>query len=210
MNKILQLKDYGFSLDEIKSLLVNDDDKLIIAMKDKLFKMQIAYEQEKLKLNRLKSDIEKIEKGDFMKNQLEISLVETAAVNIVSVREIIAIKDFSNIMKKIFECGLTCEGYPLAIYHSSEFNPDSTDVEVGFPTSIKSDKTRMLDGGLCAKGIHNGDYSTLHKSYMEIGKWIEENGYKIAKPPYEKYINDPAVTPKQDLITEIYFPIVKI
>lgn len=36
-----------------------------------------------------------------------------------------------------------------------------------------------------------------------------ENGYKVVRPPYEKYVNDPATTPKQDLITEIYFPIEK-
>ena len=77
-----------------------------------------------------------------MKQAFQISLVETAPVNIASVREIIAIKDFHSIFDKLFASGLPCEGAPLAIYHSPDFNPEQTDVEVGFPTSVKSEKTR--------------------------------------------------------------------
>ncbi len=209
MQKILRLKDYGFSLEEINTLMDAEDDKLIIAMKEKLIEHELRLEQEKHKLHRLKKDIEDVKKGDFMKQQFQISLVETAPVNIASVRETIAIKDFSNLMQKLFACGLPCEGPPVAIYHCPDFNPESTDVEVGFPTGIQSEKTRILEGGLCAKGVHYGMYSSLHESYMAMGKWIEENGYTIARPPYEKYINDPATTPIQDLITEIYFPIKK-
>ena len=78
-------------------------------MTDKLLDMQVFIENEKLKIHRLKKDIENIRRGDFMKQQFEISLIETAPVNIVSLRETIAIKDFSILMKKVFE-GLPCEG----------------------------------------------------------------------------------------------------
>ncbi len=210
MQKILRLKEYGFSLDEIKALIDADDDRLSNAMKEKLAVHTLYLEQEKQRLQRLKNDIEDLRKGDFMKQQLQISVVETAPVNIASIRDTIAVKDFSDIMQRLFSCGLPCEGPPIAIYHSPEFNPESTDVEVGFPTSVKSGQTRMLEGGLCVKGVHYGDYSLLHESYMAMGKWIEENGYEIVNPPYEKYINDPDNTPKQDLITEIYFPVEKI
>ena len=209
MQKILRLKDYGFSLEEIKPLLDGDNNILGYAMNKKLMELQQLLEQEIIKVHRLKSDLIDLKKGDFMKQQLQISLVETAPINIATVRETISIKDFPQIMKKLFSCGLPCEGAPVAIYHSPDFNPESSDVEVGFPTSIKSEKTRMLEGGLCAKGVHLGDYSTLHESYMAIGKWIEDNGYKVVRPPYEKYINDPENTPKEALITEIYFPIEK-
>ncbi len=43
-----------------------------------------------------------------MKKQLQISLVETAPVNIATVRETIAIKDFTDIMQKLFSA-LPCE-----------------------------------------------------------------------------------------------------
>lgn len=209
MLKILRLKDYGFSLEEIIPLIDADDAGLSRAMKEKLAEIHLNVEKEKMKLQRLKKDIDDLKKGDFMKQQLQISLVETAPINIASVRETIAIKDFSAIMQKLFATGLPCEGPPIAIYHCPDFNPEETDVEVGFPTSVVSRQTRMLEGGLCVKGVHCGDYAQLHESYMALGKWIEENGYKVARPPYEKYINDPANTPKDDLITEIYFPVEK-
>lgn len=209
MLKIMRLKDYAFSLEEIKILLEADDISLNNAMNYKLNEMKTRLEQDAMNLNRLKKDIADLKKGVFMKQQLKISLVETVPVNIAFIRETIAIKDFKQLFGRLFACGLPCQGPPIAIYHCPDFNPLSTDVEVGYPTSVKNDKTRMLEGGLCVKGIHYGDYAFLHESYLSLGKWIEENGYKIAGAPYEKYLNDPADTAKDKLLTEIYFPIKK-
>lgn len=207
MLKILRLKEYGFSLDEILPLVDVDDAVLGSAMKEKLGELHRRVEGEKLKLQRLKRDIDDLMKGDFMKQQLQIAIVETAPVNIASVRDIIDIKEFSTLMQRLYASGLPCEGPPVAIYHCPDFNPEATDVEVGFPTSVVGEQTRMLEGGICVKGVHCGDYALLHESYMAIGKWMEDNGYTVAGPPYEKYINDPSNTPKDDLITEIYFPV---
>lgn len=102
MQKIQRLKYYGFSLEEIKLLINIGDSELVNVMTDKLLDMQVFIENEKLKIHRLKKDIENIRRGDFMKQQFEISLIETAPVNIVSLRETIAIKDFSILMKKSF------------------------------------------------------------------------------------------------------------
>lgn len=209
MFKIIRLKDYGFSLDEIMSLLEVDDDCLSNAMRVKHNEMKVHLEQTERNLMRLERDIEDLKKGVFMKQQLEISIVETLPVNIASIRETIAIKDFSKLMEKLYALSLPCEGPLYAIYHCPCFNPDATDVEVGFQTNVKSNMTRTLEGGICVKAMHYGDYSNLPESYLSLAKWIEENGYSLASAPYERYINDPADTPKDKLITEIYFPIKK-
>ncbi len=83
-----------------------------------------------------------------MKSDLEVKLVETIDTNIVSVRENIALRDFDMLLykaKKLMkQTGAVRNGEPLAIYHSPDFNPRKTDVEVGFPVSTASDHTRTL------------------------------------------------------------------
>jgi DNA-binding transcriptional MerR regulator len=209
MLKISRLKEYGFSLEEIKSMLEADNVILINTMEQKFIEMEKHLKEEAMNLKRLKIDIANIKKGVFMEQHLQISTIETEPVNIATVRETISIKDFPKLFEKLYAYGIPCEGPPIAIYHCLDFNPEAADIELGFPTSVKNENTRILEGGLCVKGIHYGDYALLHESYLKIGKWIEENKYKIAKPPYEKYINNPDDTPKEKLITEIYFPVEK-
>jgi len=209
MLKIMRLKDYGFSLEEIKALLNCDDGVLNNTLNQKLRDIENNLLILTENCKRLKNDIKDLKRGLFMKNQFDISLTETKPVNIASVREVIAIKDFGKLMEKLYALGLPCEGPPVAIYHCPDYNPEETDVEVGFPTSVKNENTRILDGGLCVKGLHYGDYGLLHESYLKMGKWIEENGYKIIAAPYERYLNDPACTPKDKLLTELYFPVKK-
>jgi effector-binding domain-containing protein len=36
-----------------------------------------------------------------------------------------------------------------------------------------------------------------------------ENGYEIAGPPEEVYLNDPNVTPRDEILTEVRFPVKK-
>ncbi len=209
MLRIMRLKDYGFSLEEIRDLLNSDEGTLSRAMSVKHRELKMNLEKEAMILARLRQDIDDVIEGVFMKNQLQISLVEVDPVNIASVRETIAIKDFNTLFGKLYALGLPCQGPPIAIYHCPDFNPEATDVELGFPTNATSENTRTLDGGLMVKGTHYGDYAYLHESYMELGKYVESNGYKVRSAPYEKYIHDSANTPKEQLITEIYFPVSK-
>jgi AraC family transcriptional regulator len=66
-----------------------------------------------------------------------------------------------------------------------------------------------IGGGDYAMALHAGPYSGLHQSYAELcgvalPKLGREPGYA---PSLEIYLNDPAVTPPQDLRTEIYIPL---
>lgn len=145
---------------------------------------------------------------------MEIKVIETIDTPIVSVREVTAVRNFDKLMAKAYDLlqksGATCMGPPMAIYHSTEdFDPEETDLEVGFPVSPAGDHTNMVNGGTCASGVHKGDYSRLHETCGQIAEWIEKQGYTISGPPYEVYLDDPREVPAEELRTEVYFPIKK-
>ena len=67
-----------------------------------------------------------------------------------------------------------------------------------------------IAGGKYAIYLYKGTYKQLGSVYDTIcGKYIPEGNYELdARPIFEKYLNDPATTKPEELLTEIYMPIV--
>ncbi len=212
MLRILQMKEYGFSLEEVRQLLNADDAQLLDAMQRKLQERSMQAHQLNAVIQNLKTQIEQMQKGNhLMKQAFNVEIVETQNSNLFSVREHIDVANFDKLFGKMFallsERGLKCIDAPIAIYHCEEFDPKDCDVELGCPVAATGEQIRILAGSKCAKAVHRGAYDGLNQTYLKLGQWIEENGYKVVAPPYEKYISDPAETKPEDLITELYFPI---
>lgn len=66
-----------------------------------------------------------------------------------------------------------------------------------------------LVGGKYAVLQFKGDYEGIKVSYDHLfGKWLPNSGEEPADAPsYELYLNDPAETPVEELLTEIYLPL---
>lgn len=68
---------------------------------------------------------------------------------------------------------------------------------------------KQIEGGKYAIYLYKGTYQKLGIVYDTIyGKYIPEGGYQLdARPMFERYLNDPQETNPEDLLTEIYVPI---
>lgn len=78
------------------------------------------------------------------------------------------------------------------------------------PAQPKGDiGVKEIPGGKYAIFTYTGSYEDLGSVYDTIyGKWLPASGYEVADMPcFEKYVNNPANTKPEDLITEIYIPI---
>jgi len=71
-------------------------------------------------------------------------------------------------------------------------------------------RLKQIPGGRYAIYLYKGTYQKLGMVYDTIyGKYIPEGGYQLdARPMFERYLNDPEETRPEDLLTEIYVPIV--
>lgn len=210
---IQKCKDYGFTLEETACLLHAPPHKAAarFAVRYEQLKQELVHQQKLL--GKIREDIELLQKGIDIMNQetQKVKLVETEPFEIVSVRDVIAVKNFDilyqGMMNVLQRNGLTCEGGIVALYHCEEFDPEHVDAEVGAVVSCAESFTRTVPGGTCAMAVHCGSYSKLGRTYAAIVKWIEKNGRHIAGQPYEKYLNSPHEVPEEELVTEIYFPV---
>ena len=108
VNKILALKDAGFSLSEIASILQSTPsiDSIISMLEDKAEILEQALENELKRLNRLRTNIFLIKNGGMpIMNEITVKRVE--AVLIASIRNIINKCDFEECDKMLLRlfCG---------------------------------------------------------------------------------------------------------
>jgi len=70
---------------------------------------------------------------------------------------------------------------------------------------------RAIPASSALRFIHRGPYRDIRKTYGRIEEWLRERGgikapadWARYSPMWEEYVNDPATTPDDDLITRIY------
>lgn len=216
MLTINRLKRYGFSLAEIKAF-INESNKgvLFSKLKDQAEIIQTDIGHRTMLLNELNGIIRNFERtGKIMdySNNYEITLRTTEPMPILSSRHKMSVEDFGKyygqLFTKIAREGITTECTVLAVYHDEEFDESSSDIEVAIAVKDKDKATRILEGGLCAVTTHTGSYANLTEAYAAVVKWINENGYVIAAPPYEIYRKSHVDNiPVEEWETDVYFPI---
>ena len=67
---------------------------------------------------------------------------------------------------------------------------------------------KILAGGEVLIAHMWGPYDKVGEAYLAIEKWLKENNRKAKSPPFEVYINDPAlVKDPSEIQTDVYQPI---
>jgi AraC family transcriptional regulator len=68
---------------------------------------------------------------------------------------------------------------------------------------------QVIPGGEYAVTTHFGPYDKLGETYTELlGQWLPRSGRELRSTPcFEVYLNDPQSTEPEDLITDIYAPL---
>jgi len=216
---IQKLKACQLSLEEIMAVMRQPEDNTLlldlIRLKRNEIVAQMAHLDETMTL--MDKEIWNLERGihimSYMDN-IEVQLKEMQPQNILFVRREMSTKEVASILgelaERIKEEKLTATGAPINIFHhEEEFNPDCYDNELAIPIKEKAEGTRQLPGGLCAMVSLHGPYTELASVYARLQQWIEKEGYEVTSAPYEAYISDPFVTPENENITEVYFPVKK-
>lgn len=218
MNYIQRLKRYGFSLEEIQSLLaVSDNKELSAALRQQKNKLKQDQQELAIILNELQTHISIFERtGDIMTYQksYSIEIKDSPSMNVLANRAMMGVDEFGKYYGTLFERvpkeHVTPTGLNGARYYDKEFNHESSDVEVFIGIKEKGKADTVMEPCKCAMTVHHGGYSTLSEAYGAIVSWIIENGYEFAGAPFDLYIKTQFDTPSpEDWETEVYFPIRK-
>lgn len=212
---ISRLKRYGFSLAEISEFLTSENKEVLLyKLKAQYVSINAEITHKQMLAYELKDIIDNFERtGEIMNHSgYDIKAVKNDTMYILSSRQNMSVEDFGKyygiLFSKIARENIETTGKVLAIYHDKGFDENNSDIEVGISVKDKNKATRILEGGLCARTVHKGSYAALPEAYAAVIKWINENNYKIAAPPFEIYrISHVDNVAADKWETDIYFPI---
>lgn len=141
--------------------------------------------------------------------------VKVASTEQVSPREQIS-KTLQQIEAFLKEKKIKVIGSAMALLHDDPKTVDlsKAQCEICMPISgkIKGEsavKDKELAKGAFACITHKGPLEKLADTYQIILKWIEENGYMIAGPAREVYIQGLNKAGHEDYVIELQFPVRK-
>lgn len=221
VNKIVALKDAGFSLNEIAEILHRSPsaDSIITMLENKAEILEEALKAETERLSRLRTNIFLIKNGGMpLMNEITIKRVEP--ILITSTRKTIKKFDFEESARMwkevndyIDKMGTKRTIPCMTLYYDFETNPD-WDMEVAEPVTklfesndtIKVYEMPAVDKMACV--VHHGSFKTIGKTYKSITEWIEKNNYKLAGPVREIYHKGEWATDNpEEYVTELQFPL---
>lgn len=221
---INRLKDYCFSLEEIKSIFASEglmDEVLFAALIKKKKEISVKLQKFEDTLHQIDSDISNLMKGKSILSYMEsidVELVEIPMMYLLSIRKNVLEHEFSEeystcfgkLFRKMEEKKLTAAAPPMVLFHGEEYTPFGLDTEFAIPIKEYTTGTRDFCPGLCLKTVLQGSYLQLSSVYAKQIEWAEKEGYENSNALYEVYVTNPTeVSNESELVTEVYYPVKK-
>ncbi|QBD75834.1 MerR family transcriptional regulator [Ktedonosporobacter rubrisoli] len=220
LNRILALRDLGFTLEQIAQLL---DEELPLAQLQGMFRLRQAELQQqliqgRLRLMQVEARLRQIEQENTMPTY-DVVVKQIAPLLVASIRTVIPGYDEVGPLFDELDSYLqrsNNEGLDLALWHDEGYKERDIDAEAAVTLKQRIAETERikvheLPAATVASLVHHGAYNTIGQAYDTLLKWIEVNGYEIDGPNRELYLHcgEPVRQDDASYITEIQFPISK-
>jgi DNA-binding transcriptional MerR regulator len=223
LNRILALKDLGFSLEHIAQVLDEgisaDQLRGMLRLKRAELQQRIADEQARLarveaRLNEIATE-DALPYADVVLKQIDPHLVAGSRGILPTYPAVGRLfKEVYGHLARVGVNGLVLTG--AAIWHNDGYEEGQIDGEavVYLKQSVPESgqiKVYELPKALVASAVHKGAYNTFNRAYEAVVRWIETNSYSIAGPNREIYLycTQPVRQDDDSYVTEIQFPVVK-
>jgi effector-binding domain-containing protein len=223
LNRILALKDLGFSLDEIRRLLEDDvpAEQLRGMLKLREAESRQRVQEEAERLMRIEARLRQIEQEDVM-SKYDVVIKKVDALKVASLRGVVPTPPDQGTLWRELDGYLARHhvhpsGPCLSLYHDDEHKEKDWDIEVCEPIADEVPAgervaVQMLPSmHTMACTIHEGPFATLSEAYEAIMRWVDENGFQIVGPVREVYLKEPKNGSQTDpeTVTEIQIPVEK-
>lgn len=201
LNAIRNLKEVGFSLEEIRELYESCSHIPSIAqLNEKIGACECELERLLLQRTRLQQWVDSRKQ---IKTMEKFEIQPLPAIIVASHRTVI--KQYADlgplcvnvIGPEMHRLGCKCPlpGYCFTVEHNKEYKPTDIDIEyceqveeMGHDSDlIQFKRMEEVPMALCMK--HYGPYDRFYQSFVEAFRYIDENGYRIAGHPRTAYID---------------------
>lgn len=228
LNRILALKDLGLTLDQVSRMM--DDNISTDEIKGMLLMRRAEVEQtldeETVRLDQIESRLEQIETGGKLE-AFDVVVKSVPSTSFLSVRDIVPMKtEGFALMREVIETvraevdARALRNF-IGLMFSDTFEEERCDMELGFGLNRRINRDiplskgrRMRLGELPAVDematlVHAGTHAEAYASTAGIGRWMEANGYRMAGPNREVFLEGPHLERLEESVIEMQFPIEK-
>jgi DNA-binding transcriptional MerR regulator len=201
LNRILALRDLGFSLEQIAGILEEDlsTEQLLGMLKLKRAEVEEQLQTEGQRLSRLEVRIRQLSDTplhgtyDVVVRDIEPELVATYREVAADDHRIQQMFDMVEMYVAQYE-GARADKPPLSIYYDDEYREKNVDAEVAVPLkyaipeseTIRVRQIPRLSNVACV--VHVGEYADIYQAYNSLLAWIEANHYRMTGPIREVYL----------------------
>lgn len=228
LNRILALKDLGFTLEQVRQVLDGDlsADELRGMLRLRQAQLQQQMDEAREKLAHVEIRLKQIEREGKM-SEIEVLLKTVEPITVAGAREVVAAPEqmrercialITETCALIESRHLKTDGVSFALYYSSE--AEGIDVEMAFavepPTGQPVQQGRAavhtLPAITAAYAVYRGsydDFGAVGDVHHALTRWIDEHGYRIAGPPREFYLRPPQGPDDRAGVMEIQYPVEK-
>ncbi len=215
--RILELRELGLSISEIKQVIDGKDLKIALQDRLKVIENEIKHSKDNLIL--IENIIRQIDKGEYM-NKYQAKEIVLPEINVYYRHGII--ENMSKLFEFVLEAGqeceknnpnLKCRNYCYVTYEAPEYQEKNVEIEYleaveEFGKESKNIKFKIIPETKAISVDHKGPYSKLRDVYAFALNYIKEKGYTIADKPREVYVNGCwDCESKEDYLTRIQIPI---
>lgn len=222
LHKVIALKNAGFSIKEIQTIIQNNPTPKELAdlLEQKLDSLEEDLKEQQARLNHTKAYLTLLRKEPETMNQ-DVIIKALPEVTVASKRVIVqSYDDFFQVVPAMGEVmkkqGARCAipEYCFSIFHDGTYKESDIDVEICeavIEASQDSDGVAYKEIAAVPQAaclLHKGPYSTIGNTYAKAMRWIQDNGYEMSDNPRESYLDgiwnkeDPA-----EWLTEIQVPV---
>lgn len=225
LNKIIALKEVGFSLEEIARILRDNltVDQLRGMLKAQLVMTERAIDSAQLRRERIQARLNYLNVKENMP-VYEVTLKPLNALAIASIREIVPTAEqipgrwghmFTTIAEWLSVSGLA-SGSAMTIYHNEGYTQENIDTECAFilhhnnfdqiaePTSPLIVRQTEAYPYAATTVVADWQADGLDVAYHALGQWLGDHHYHIVGAPREIYFGSPG---SGNNAVEIQFPV---
>ena len=220
LNRILVLKELGFTLVEITRMIESgvSNEQLVAMLRVRQSDAQRAHDVEQRRLNQVAARIKLIEGDQFMSAVTSIVVKALPAVRLAAISEPASgfDADFGPIFGRLYPAlygelgrlGVACVGVQTALYR--ERSDGRIDVVACTPIAPDAEVSSSIIGAetldavpRAATLIHHGTMSEIARSYEALMTWMDEAGETAVGYSREVYLD--CAGDQQSWVTELQF-----
>jgi len=222
LNRILVMKELGLSLEQIARVIDAQASaaelRAMLELRRADAEQALAAESERLR--QIEARIAQIDADDAMD---DVVIRDEPARGVLTLRTVLpSFAAAGGLIRRLLEQvprRVPRLGSLLAIAHAGEFEPDRLDVEFGFALDAPfAGEVRLADGSVLrprelprvahmAACVRVGTPDQAHAVTARIGRYVEANGYRLAGPSREVFLQPPQLEHMERSVVEMQFPV---